>query len=407
MDKSRHILQLRLYPAHMARVRRWVAGLAITALVFEPFGSTLALAHDTEKVGNKIGVPQIVTREPQIAAESASLIDVQSGRVLYERQPDKRMRIASLTKIITAWIAVRSGKLDAIVTASDRAVRQEGSSIYLARGEKQTLRDLTYAMMLRSGNDAATAIAEFLGGSTEKFADIMNAEVRKLGLTHSHFMNPHGLDHDQHYSTAHDMAVITATALKNPTFAAIVSTKYYSIPWQGQKWDRKMKNKNKLLWMLPGASGVKTGYTKKAGRCLASALTRDGRQVALVVLRDGQDWVDSAHLLTYGITAFDRRNICDIAFREFHAPVRFGQKSEVKVVPSGHLVYPLHQDETAAIEVKTVHIDKLSAPIRVGKKAGEVVYFLHGQKIGSLPLVTAETVDAKGFFGRLREWIMH
>lgn len=349
---------------------------------------------------------QIVVRVPHISAETACLIDVASGRILYGQFPDKRMRIASLTKIVTAWIAVRSGKWNDVVTVSDHAVKQEGSSVYLEHGEKQTLRNLTYAMMLRSGNDAAMAIAEYLGGSSEHFSEIMNHEVQNLGAIHSHFTNPHGLDNELHYSTARDMALITATALHNPTFAQIVKTKYYAIPWEGKTWDRKLKNKNKLLWQLPGASGVKTGYTKKSGRCLVSALTRDGHQVVAVVLRDGSDWEDSTHLLTYGIMGFDRHNVVDLVSPgDYKAAVRWGQQRFVRIVPKGVISYPLRAGEAADIEIKPVRIQKLAAPIRVGQRAGEAAYYLNGQKLGTVPLTTVESVRAKGLMGRLREWV--
>jgi len=400
MDKVAHRVKERRAKAPMRKttgVPAALGALALVALTWQP-ACAVARAHPRIQSAQ---VPSVVSREPGNSAESACLIDVDTGRILYEKNADKRMRIASLTKIITAWIAVRSGKLDQMATASANAARQEGSSIYLTAGEKQTLRALTYALMMRSGNDAATTIAEFLDGSTEKFAAHMNRDVRGLGLTHSHFMNPHGLDHDDHYSTAHDMAVITAAALHNPVFKAIVSTRYYSIPWAGQKWDRKLRNKNKLLWMMAGADGVKTGYTKKAGRCLASSATRDGHQVALVLLRDGNDWLDSMHLLTFGLTGFERRNITELVCRDYEAQVRYGAKERVRLRTQGSIVYPLHRDETAAIEART-HIRTLSAPVREGIAAGDVEYWLQGRKLGTVKLVAAESVAPKGFWGRLR-----
>lgn len=400
MDKAVHsVKRQERWKRVQAKTLLWLCGILL-ATTCAP--SADVLARTRTRLHN-VPLPSVVTREPENSAESASLVDVDSGRVLYEKNADKRMRIASLTKIVTAWIAVRSGKMDQIVTISRNATRQEGSSVYLAEGEKQTLRALTYALMMRSGNDAATAIAEFLDGSTEKFAQHMNHEIKVLGLKSTNFMNPHGLDHDEHLSTAHDMAVITATALRVPEFHKIVSTKYYTIPWPNQTWERKMRNKNKLLWMMEGADGVKTGYTKKSGRCLASSATRGGHQVALVVLRDGNDWADSAHLLTYGLTGFERRNVTEWVHRDFVTKVRFGKQDEVRLIPHGTIIYPLHRDETAAIETR-VTITPLSAPVRQGQEAGTVEYRLHGYVLGKVKLVTATNVLPKGLWGQVRSW---
>ncbi|MHB1630509.1 MAG: D-alanyl-D-alanine carboxypeptidase family protein [Bacilli bacterium] len=402
MDKSLHNVQVirRRRPPIWNRVMTIMATMALVCATALPPDS--AYGRTKSRV-QPISVPQILTREPDVSAEAACLIDVATGRILYAKRADKRMRIASLTKIITAWIAVRSGKLDKVVTVTGHAVRQEGSSVYLGAGEQQTLRNLVYAMMLRSGNDAAMAIAEFLGGNEQRFAAVMNEEVHKLGLTHSHFVNPHGLDHPEHYSTAHDMAVITAAALHNPLFRQIVSSKFFAIPWSGQKWDRKLRNKNKLLWMMDGADGVKTGYTKLSGRCLASSSTRAGRQVALVVLRDGNDWVDSARLLTYGLTAYERRNVIDLVHLRATAPVRFGRQTNVALRAAGDVSYVFHRDETAAVEAKIIKLKPLSAPVRKGQPAGVVEYVLHGQKLGRARLLTVEAVKAKGIWGRLRD----
>jgi len=402
MDRTRHSLK-----RQAARRRTGTHGLkiatAVTTLCLVVSGMAspqIASARGHSRI-EVVPAPQVVTQEPANSAETACLVDVTTGRILYEKHGDRRMRIASLTKIVTAWIAVRSGKLDQVVTVSPKATRQEGSSIYLASGERQTLRALTYALMMRSGNDAAMAIAEFLDGSEAKFAEHMNREVRSLGLTHSHFMNPHGLDHDEHFSTAHDMGVITATALRVPEFHRVVSTKIYTIPMPGESWDRKLRNKNKLLWMMPAADGVKTGYTKKAGRCLASSATRDGHQVALVLLRDGNDWIDSIHLLTYGLTGFNRTNIGQLAHRDFTTNVRYGVTDRVRLQPTGSLVYPVRPDEITEIAT-SLHVRSLGAPVRKGQVAGFVDYELHGVKLGTLTLVAAEPVEPKGLWGRIR-----
>ena len=194
-----------------------------------------------------------------ISAKSAILIDSNSGRVLYEHNAYEKLPMASTTKIMTGLIACESGKLNETVKVSPFASGTEGSSLWLKIGEKQTLENLTYGLMLKSGNDAAVAIAEYLGGSIDAFALLMNKRARAIGAVNTNFENPHGLDSDGHYTTAYDLALIAREAMKNEKFREIVSTKTYSIPMQGEKWDRAFKNHNKLLWRYEGCNGVKTG----------------------------------------------------------------------------------------------------------------------------------------------------
>ena len=223
----------------MRKRRGFIAGIVMILWLAMPM-HTLA----KEQVQSNLHASEV-----PVSAEAAALIDVQSGRILYGKNLDKRMRIASLTKIITAIVAIESGKLNEIVTVSKNAYRVEGSSVYLDLGEKQKLIDLVYAIMLRSGNDAATAIAEHVGGgSAQKFVGMMNDKVKQLGLEGTHFVNPHGLDTEGHYSTAYDMAQLTAYALRNPIFREVVSTKAKKIPWEGKDWDRTLLNKNKMLF---------------------------------------------------------------------------------------------------------------------------------------------------------------
>ncbi len=194
-----------------------------------------------------------------ISAKSAILIDSNSGRVLYEHNSYEKMPMASTTKIMTGLLACESGKLDETVKVSAFASGTEGSSLWLKIGEKQILENLTYGLMLKSGNDAAVTIAEHLAGSVDAFALLMNKRAREIGAVNTNFENPHGLDSDGHYTTAYDLALIAREAMKNDTFRKIVSTKTYSIPMQGEKWDRALKNHNKLLWQYEGCIGIKTG----------------------------------------------------------------------------------------------------------------------------------------------------
>jgi D-alanyl-D-alanine carboxypeptidase len=243
---------------------------------------------------------QAASGPPGVSAQSAAVIDVQSGTFLMEKRADVRMRIASLTKVMTAIVAIEHANLHKQVRISKRATMQEGSSIYLQQGQVIDLKSLLYGLMLRSGNDSAVAIAEAVGGSVEGFAAMMNDTARYIGMRHSHFENPSGLDADAHYSTAHDMALLTAYALHNATFREIVRTPLLRIAYPEQNVSYLWRNKNKMLRFFDGADGVKTGFTKKAGRCLISSATRNGRQIAVVTLRASSDWVDHRRLLEYG-----------------------------------------------------------------------------------------------------------
>ncbi|GJM80038.1 hypothetical protein HMSSN139_25340 [Paenibacillus sp. HMSSN-139] len=241
---------------------------------------------------------------PSIHAQAAAVIDVTSGRLLYSLHGDEQLPIASLTKIMTAIVAIEHGKLSDTVTVGRNAYAKEGSSIYLHLGEEMSLENMLYGLMLRSGNDAATAIAEHVGGSEEGFVYLMNEKAKLLGLTHTHFQNPHGLDAKGHYSSANDLAKLTSYALKNPHFKEIVRTPSKNAPNPNDPWDYKWLNKNKMLRFYDGADGVKTGYTKIAKRCLVSSATRGGQQIAVITLNDGDDWNDHRKLLDYGFANF-------------------------------------------------------------------------------------------------------
>lgn len=338
---------------------------------------------------------------PFVHAASACLMDVDTGRVLYAKFANQPMRIASLTKIVTAWIAVRQGKLDKTVTISRNAAYKEGSSVYLKTGERVKLRDLLYAMMLRSGNDAATAVAEAVAGNTDQFAALMNAEVKRLHLHNSHFVNPHGLDASGHYSSAYDLAQMTTHALKVPLFHRIVSTKYYDFSRLEPSDHVRMKNKNKLLWQMDQADGVKTGYTRASGRCLASSASRDGRQVVLIVLNDPSDWLDAKNLLSYGLTAYQRVNVAKNNQRFYALPVRDGVAERVTATAQRPFYYPLSRNEISEISYQ-IENKPLRAPIRSGQIVGKVKISLNHRPLSEVPLVASSSVPAKSWWGKLR-----
>lgn len=322
---------------------------------------------------------------PSTHAQSAALIDVTSGRILYSKDGDKELRIASLTKIMTAIVAIEQGKLDDKVKVSSTAFAKEGSSLYLKLGEEMTLENMLYGLMLRSGNDAASAIAEHVGGSEEGFVLLMNQKAEEIGLKHSHFMNPHGLDADGHYSTANDLARLTAYALHNPVFKRIVATEDKSAPNPNESWEYSWHNKNKMLRLYEGADGVKTGYTKKAFRCLVSSATRNGQQLAAVTLNDGDDWNDHARMLDFG---FENFPLVEIAQKE--QPV-----ANMDVITGRGFTYPLAESEKSGITKKLV-LTTNSSETRSEEDeeqldpsfglAGRIDLELKGEFIGSIPV---------------------
>ncbi|WP_127588221.1 D-alanyl-D-alanine carboxypeptidase family protein [Paenibacillus koleovorans] len=331
----------------------------------------------TAVLGNVAAAPayKSVAGGVSTAAEAAALIDVQSGRMLYAKAGDKRMRIASLTKIMTAIVAIERGNLSDIVVVSGNAAGKEGSTLYLKQGEEMSLHNMLYGLMLRSGNDAATAIAEHVGGSVEGFAYMMNETAELIGMTGTHFDNPSGLDSETHFSTANDMARLTAYALRNPAFQDIVKTKVKTAPNPNEPWDYKWSNKNKMLSLFDGADGVKTGYTKLAKRCLVSSATRDGQQLAVVTLNDGEDWADHSKLLNYGFNTYPLADI-----------VNKGDTVEgTTIAVGGSFKYPLLQTETGTVR-RSAELLQPGSPGYVFGERGRLRIYVKDVEVGSVPL---------------------
>lgn len=215
---------------------------------------------------------------------SEIILEFESGRILYEKNINEKMFMASTTKILTAITVIENCNIDDIVTVSDKTIGVEGSSIYLEAGEKLSIKDLLYGLMLRSGNDCAETLAVYCSGSIQNFAELMNATAKRIGAFNSNFVNPHGLHDDNHYTTAYDLALISRYAMKNQIFREIVSTESIQIPFSTRNTKRFLINKNKMLKEFDGSTGIKTGYTKKAGRCLVSSCFRNGMELICVVL---------------------------------------------------------------------------------------------------------------------------
>lgn len=317
------------------------------------------------------------------SAQSAVLLEQASGRVLYESNADEELLIASTTKIMTALVAIEHGDLDAVytVTAQDMA---EGSSMYLRVGDKLTLEELLYGLLLVSGNDAALAVAHCVSGTEEDFVALMNQTAHSLGMTHSSFANPNGLDAEGHYASARDMAVLMAEAMQNEVFRRMVSTEYITIG------ERYLKNHNKLLQIYEGCIGGKTGFTKAAGRTLVSAAEREGMTLICVTLKDGDDWNDHMTLFDYGFANYHRETLVTAEQPLAQTMVVGGSKSNVLLVAECDLSYPVAEGEqlTLKITVPTV----VTAPITTWQVLGTAYAYLNGEEVASVNLVATETV---------------
>lgn len=355
---------------------------------------TLSLAVPTSAA--KIANAADALAQNGISAQSAVLIEATTGRIIYSQNANKPLPMASTTKIMTALVALENLSLDTVVSVSGEAVGVEGSSIYLYEDEQLTVEELLYALMLESANDAAVAIAIAVAGGVDEFAVLMNKKADDLGLKSTHFVNPHGLDADGHYTTAYELAVITACALENDTFRQIVSTKKKTIPMRNGEGTRVLVNHNKLLRSYDGAIGVKTGFTKKSGRCLVSAAERDGLRLIAVTIGAPDDWRDHTLMLDYGFATYKSFTLC--ADGEFEAPLWLvgGRSEYVMVKNQGQLTCILPQNHgkiKCIIELPRFEF----APVKQSETVGRLVYLLDsgGENIllGTLPLVIVSNVE--------------
>ena len=320
-----------------------------------------------------------------VSAQKAILLDAQTGRVLYEKDADSRSLIASTTKIMTALVICEHCNVLDRMKIPKEAVGIEGSSMYLKEGEVLSLQELLYGLMLHSGNDAAVALAIYCAGTVEGFAGMMNDKARQLGLTGTHFENPNGLDSPGHYSTARDLAVLTAYAMKNPIFYQTVSTKSVRVG------NRSLNNHNKLLWRVEGADGVKTGFTKKAGRILVSSATREGRRLICVTINDGNDWADHATLLEKGFSGYTVRSVLRSGMCVGYTTVFGGEEERVPLITTEDFSFPLAADEKAEIVLSGPGF--AYAPVVKGKEAGYAYVCIGGETVGKVKLVYGQTVE--------------
>ena len=333
---------------------------------------------------------------PLVSARSAILYDCGSGRVLYEKDAHSRQLIASTTKIMTGLLVCERANLDDRVEIPPEAVGIEGSSLYLKAGETLTVRELLQGMMLHSGNDAAMALAIYCAGTPEGFVDWMNEKAETLGLEQTRFANPHGLDDENNYSTAYDMAHLAAYAMENPLFWEVVSTKNATIS------GRSLTNHNKLLWRCEGAVGIKTGYTRQAGRILVSAVEREGRRLVAVTMNAPSDWTDHMALMDYGFSAFETSTWIEQGEKLAIVPVVSGEIAAATVSAAEPFSYALLPQEEP--ELRLLLPRMAYAPLQQGAQAGVAQIVLHGQVIGQVELIwdqSTEIEEEPGLFSRL------
>ncbi len=342
----------------------------------------------------------------EVSAYSAVVIEADTGRVIFEKNSTERLAMASTTKIMTALLTLESSNLDDFFIVSPDAIKVEGTSMGLKEGDRVTLRTLAAGMLLASGNDAANSAAVKIAGSIEEFAIMMNRRARLLKMNDTNFVTPSGLDDSNHYSTAYDMAKLARAALNNPDFMEICSQKTMKLNYGNPPYTRWLSNHNKLLKSYEGCIGVKTGFTKKAGRCLVSAAERNGVRIIVVTLKAPNDWQDHKKLLDYGFSKVELIELSDEIKVEI--PVVGGEKNEVtavvKTIPEASIL----KEDLLKIDKKVISEPFLYAPVKKGDIIGEVHYCLNGEAIKKTFLIASDDVKTQmkkiSFFDKIKRF---
>ena len=336
------------------------------------------------------------------SALACVIIDENSGRVLLSHNAETALPMASTTKVMTALLALENGDLDAPVTCSRNAFGVPGTSIYLAQGETLTLREMLMGLMLASGNDAATAIAEHIGGSVEVFCRMMTTRAAELGCKNTVFLTPHGLPCEGHYTTAHDLALIAREAMSHPEFREIVGTSRATIPWEGRSYDRVLNNKNKLLTTYEGATGIKTGYTKKAGRCLVFGAERDGMRIIGVVLNCWDWFNESARLMDIAFELYEAVTMLNAGDTAATLDVQNSDGCTVDAVLSADLTGVVAKGSLPQVEIDLP--STLDAPVQAGQVLGMARLISNGVTVAESHIIAASDVERDDFPAR---WLMY
>ena len=313
--------------------------------------------------------------EPYIPARAAYLLDTSTGEVLYEKNADEELPMASTTKIMTAIVVLEHASLTESAVVSERASSTGESSAWLEKGEVLTVDQLLHALMVQSANDSAIALAEHVAGSVEAFVEMMNEKCTELGAFHTRFANPHGLDQSGHYTTARDLALISSYAMRNPVFRELVVADGYQIPWPGHPYPRVLENHNKFLKLYPYANGIKTGYTDGAGKCLVASATRDGRELISVILNGGESyWDQTIQLMNYGYECFAR---VEYAYAgQVLARIYVGDypRKQIQLVAQKDLAFTVRRDRLADFLTARLSCPRwIPYPVDKGQVLGQLV----------------------------------
>lgn len=336
----------------------------------------------------------LASTPPTISGKNAVAIEVNSGRILYEKNAFSQANIASTTKIMTAIIAIENNSLDDIVTISKKSAWTGGSSVDLKENDKIKLSELLYGLMLNSGNDAAVAIAEHTAGSIENFAKLMNEKAKELGALNTNFVTPHGLDTDEHYSTAYDMAIIAKYALKNPTIANLVSTQFYTMTFLDGK-TKQLKNTNPLLSFYTGITGMKTGYTGLAGKCLVASAKRENLEIIVVTLGEPSSKLrinDTVKILDYCFENYKMYDLTKIYPINFSVKIKKSPKNSILPIYKNSLVLPLSTDERNNISIKKYIQSNLIAPIDINQYVGKIQFKIGTETLGEVEICSPYSV---------------
>jgi len=333
-----------------------------------------------------------------VSAKSAIAIEWTTGKILFEKNKDLRLPMASTTKIMTAILTIENCDLNKEIEIPPQAIGVPGSSIYLEKGERLKIIELLYGLMLASGNDAAVALAISICGDVKKFVNLMNKKAKELGLQNTVFSSPHGLEEGRHYTTAYDLACLTAYAMRNQTFREIVSTTQKEIRWTTRPYNRILKNKNKMLKSYQGAEGVKTGFTKRAGRCLVTSVYRDGFRVICVVLNAPDMWNDTRKILDF---AYQNYKFLKVDRGEMgYLKVKNSKENWVKLGITEQKSFVLTKDQYPSLNV--VISNKISAPVKKYTKIGKIE-IKYDHQTYSIPIVTLQECQRKTFWDNLKE----
>lgn len=329
-----------------------------------------------------------------ISAKSSILMDISTNEVLYENNAQQRLSMASTTKIMTAICAIENSDLKKEVTVKNQAIGIEGSSMYLKYNEKILMEDLLYGLMLSSGNDAAVAIALDVSGSIDAFCDLMNTTAQKIGAKNTHFKNPNGLDHKEHYTTAYDLALIASYAMKNEKFSNISSTLKKKIEKTNVSPERYLRNHNKMLVLYEGATGVKTGFTKKSGRCLVSSAKKDNLHVVAVTLNAPNDWNDHRQMLDFAFSNYKSVKLVEKGSYIQGVSIKNADTPFVKCVAKDDIFITLKKDDEISYNISAEINQNLNLPVLFGDEVGDLTVFA-GNKQYKTKLIASNSANKK------------